>query len=108
MYLAYGRHSRGVTVSEKLKRRQCLDRRRLEEAFLLYAVLKMHFVYDLELNDVEYDKNLLVEKVVDKLLEKFLEKWSGKFSIVLAYATVTSKAAYIQYCHYIFKHILYF
>lgn len=72
------RYSRGVTTSEKLKRRQCLDRRRLEEAFLLYAVLKMHFVYNLELDDVDYDRNLLVEKVVDKLLEKFLEKWSGK------------------------------
>ena len=51
----------------------------MEEAFLLYAVLKTHFTYNLEVDHIEYDRNLLVEKVVDTFLEKFLEKWSGKF-----------------------------
>ena len=73
------RYSRGLTTSEKLIRRQRLDRRRLEEAFLLYAVLKTHFTYNLEVDHIEYDRNLLVERVVDTFLEKFLEKWSGKF-----------------------------
>lgn len=50
----------------------------MEEAFLLYAVLKTHFTYNLEVDHIEYDRNLLVEKVVDTFLEKFLEKWSGK------------------------------
>ena len=59
-------------------RRQCLDRRRLEEAFLLFAVLKIHFSYDLELDHFDFDRNVLVEKVVEVFLEKFLEKWSGR------------------------------
>ena len=58
-------------------RRQCLDRRCLEEAFLLFAVLKIHFSYDLELDHFDFDRNVLVEKVVEVFLEKFLEKWSG-------------------------------
>jgi hypothetical protein len=67
-----------VTLADKLARRQCLDRRRLEEAFLLFAVLKIHFMYDLRLDHIEYDRNVLVERVVDIFLEKFVEKWSGK------------------------------
>ena len=64
-------------MAEKLVRWQCLDRRRLEEAFLLFAVLKIHFSYDLELDHFDFDRNMIVEKVVEVFLEKFLEKWSG-------------------------------
>ena len=64
-------------MAEKLVRRQCLDRRRLEEAFLLFAVLKVHLSYDLELDHFDFDKNVLVEKVIEVFLHKFLDKWSG-------------------------------
>jgi hypothetical protein len=61
--------------------RKSLDRRRLEEAFLLYAVLKVHFEYDLKIDHVDYDRNVLVEKVIEPFRERFLEKWSGKFDV---------------------------
>ena len=35
-------------------------------------------MYDLRLDHIEYDRNVLVERVVDIFLEKFVEKWSGK------------------------------
>jgi hypothetical protein len=38
-----------MDMKSKLAGRLCLDRRRLEEAFLLYAILKTHFKYDLGL-----------------------------------------------------------
>lgn len=68
-------------MAEKLKRRQCLDRRRLEEAFLLFAVIKIHFSYDLEMDHFEFDRNVLVEKVAEIFLDKFLDKWSGMYLI---------------------------
>ena len=42
-----------MTLADKLARRQCLDKRRLEEAFLLFAVLKIHFMYDLALDHID-------------------------------------------------------
>ena len=72
------RYNRGVQKDEKLHLHESLDRRRLEEAFLLYAVLKMHFLYNLEIDHVDYDRNTLVEKVTETFRQKFLESWSGK------------------------------
>lgn len=70
-------------LKEKLARRRFLDRRRLEESFLLYAVLRVHFLYDLGLDHVDYDKNLLLEKVVNVYLGKFQDKWGSKFVSVI-------------------------
>ena len=72
------RFNRGIEMKEKLQRRKSLDRRRLEEAFLLYAVLKVHFAYDLNVDHIDYDRNVLVQKVTETFRERFLEKWSGK------------------------------
>lgn len=59
--------------------RLCLDRRRLEEAFLLYAVLKVHFEYDMGIEHVDFDRNLLMEGVVEVFREKFIVTWTGKY-----------------------------
>lgn len=69
--------SRSASGGEKLQRRRSLDRRRLEEAFLLYAVLKIHNEVDLSIGHVDFNRNKLVEGVVDIFREKFLGKWSG-------------------------------
>jgi hypothetical protein len=66
-----------MDMKSKLQSRMCLDRRRLEEAFLLYAVLKTHFKYDLDLHHVSHDRNELMRSVVDKFKEKFEATWSG-------------------------------
>ena len=73
------RFSRGLEAKEKLDKQKSLDRRRLEEAFLLYAVLKVHFQYNLMIDHVDFDRKILVEKVIETFWEKFLEKWSGKY-----------------------------
>ncbi len=41
----------------------------------------MHFEYDLMIDHINYDRNVLVEKVIETFRERFLEKWSGKFHI---------------------------
>ena len=68
------RFSRGLEGEEKLRRRKSLDRRRLEEAFFLYAVVKIHHQYDLAIDHIDFDRNILVESVVETFREKFLEK----------------------------------
>ena len=77
IYIVLFRFKRSIAGKEKLLRRRCLDRRRLEEAFLLYAVLKMHFEYDLCMTHVDFDRNLLVEGVVEVFRERFIAKWTG-------------------------------
>ena len=67
-------------MKDKLASRLCLDRRRLEEAFLLYAVLKTHFKYDLQLQHVNHDRNDLLRSVVDIFKERFEEQWSSKYA----------------------------
>jgi len=66
-------------MKEKLASRLCLDGR-LEEAFLLYAVLKTHFKYDLELEHVNHDRNEILRKVIDIFKERFEAKWSSEYA----------------------------
>ena len=57
------RFSRSLSGRDMLVGQLCLDRRCLEEAFLLYAVLKVHFEYDMGIEHVDFDRNFLVEGV---------------------------------------------
>ena len=68
-------------MKEKLASRLYLDRRRLEETFLLYAVLKTHFKYNLELEHVNHDRNELLRKVIDIFKERFKAEWSSQYAL---------------------------
>ena len=57
--------------------RQFLDRRRLEEGFLLYACLKVVEKYGLPVMHIPYDKNKLVECVAKQYESVFYQQWTG-------------------------------
>ncbi len=78
MSFLFLRFNRDLAGKDKLLKRQCLDRRRLEEAFLLFAVLKINFEYDLGIRDIGYDRNTLVEGIIEIFREKFLKQWIGE------------------------------
>ena len=42
-----------------LQQRTCMDQRRLEEAFLLFAAIEVIGKYDFPINNIPYDKNEL-------------------------------------------------
>lgn len=63
---------------ELLQKRQYLDRRRLEEAFLLYAVLDASKKHDLTLDSFSCNRNELVENIASKYHDAFIKKWGGR------------------------------
>ena len=64
-----------------LEVRAFLDRRRLEEAFLLFASLEMVKEYNLVIGNIPYDKNELVKAVTGPFEKAFYAQWTGKFCI---------------------------
>ena len=63
-----------------LQQRTCMDRRRLEEAFLLFAAIEGIGKYDLPINNIPYDRNELAESVTKYYHDAFVKKWGGKFT----------------------------
>ena len=57
-----------------------LNRRRLEEAFLLFATLEVVRNYNLWESIESYpgDRNSLVEMIADEFSKAFINKWGGK------------------------------
>lgn len=67
-----------VNVSNTFKRRQGLDRRRLEEAFFVYASLDVMRRHGFEIDHFPYEKSELAKKVATVLHTSFISKWGGK------------------------------
>ena len=65
-------------LSDLLEARQMLDRRRLEDAFLLFASLEVMKKYNLQLDNILCNRNGLCELVVGQFHDAFARKWSGK------------------------------
>lgn len=61
-----------------------LDRRRLEEAFLLYASLEVIHKYNLwqQLPTLPSDRNEILQQVTREFNKAFLDKWRGKYNII--------------------------
>lgn len=59
-----------------------MDRRRLEEAFLLQACLQTIHKYDLWMTVpvIPHDKNEMVELVTKEFATAFQKKWGGKIT----------------------------
>lgn len=66
-------------LTDLLQARQMLDRRRLEEAFLLYACLEIMKKYSLQLDSISCNRNDLAEMMAGKFHDAFVEKWSGEW-----------------------------
>lgn len=62
-----------------LQQRQFLDRRRLEEAFLLYASLEIIQRHNLwkELATLPCERNEMIENVTKQYSHAFSKKWEG-------------------------------
>ena len=63
-----------------LEQRRCLDRRRLEEGFLLYAALQTMSKYDLwaKIPFIPTDRNEMAELFTTQFKDCFQSKWGGK------------------------------
>ena len=55
-----------------------MDRRRFEEAFLLYAVLRTVSEYAIELLEYPQDRNVLLAMITNEFHEKFVQRWRSK------------------------------
>ncbi|KXJ21076.1 hypothetical protein AC249_AIPGENE27746 [Exaiptasia diaphana] len=64
------------TAQELFKRRKGLDRRRLEEAFIVYASLDLMRRHNFEIEHFPYDKSELTKLVVICFHSIFVSKWS--------------------------------
>uniref|UniRef100_A0A7M5TT31 Uncharacterized protein n=1 Tax=Clytia hemisphaerica TaxID=252671 RepID=A0A7M5TT31_9CNID len=66
------------TSNKRLKmNRPTLDRRRLEDAFLLYAVKNVCRSYSIKCDQTITDRNTLLKSINEDFYKKFVEKWSG-------------------------------
>lgn len=61
-----------------LDQRRAMDRRRLEEGFLLFAAVDVIIKHGLPIEVVGYDRNNLVESVTQLYHDAFVNKWGGK------------------------------
>lgn len=64
-------------LQELLRNRQTLDRRRLEEAFLLFGSLEVMKKYNISLPDVPCNRNELAQAITGKFHTAFVQKWGG-------------------------------
>ena len=62
---------------ELLNVRKYLGRRRLEEGFLLLASLDVVNKFKLNIEEVPFDRNKLVEMVTREYQQQFDKKWTG-------------------------------
>ena len=64
-------------LSDLLQTRRMLDRRRLEDAFLLYASLEVMKKYNLLLENIVGNRNSLSEMAVKMFHDAFVQRWGG-------------------------------
>ena len=60
-----------------LRARECLDRRRLEEGFLLMAAIETIEKYNLSITDLPCNRNILLETITEQYHNAFVKKWGG-------------------------------
>lgn len=68
-----------------LQQRMVLDRRRLEEGFLLLATLEVIAKHDLPMSVMSCDRNKMVEIITEPYCEAFVKKWGSKLKQRSAY-----------------------
>ena len=63
---------------ELLTTHRALDRRRLEEAFLLFGCLAVMKKYNLSLPDIPCNRNELAQAITGKFHDAFVQRWEGE------------------------------
>ena len=71
-----------LDLHEILVSRQQMDRRRVEEGFLLMATIESSMKHGLMLTHMPYDRNEMVEMITEPFHECFVRKWGGKFLVM--------------------------
>ena len=76
-----------INLKHLLQMRLRLERRRLEEAFLLSASLEIIVQYNLwdKLLSLPCDRNEMVKLVANPFCDAFLSKWGGKYCKALLF-----------------------
>ena len=69
-------------IQSSLSKRKMMDRRRLEDSFLLYASLEVIKKYSLQISHYPCDRNNLVEALTEQYHEAFINKWGGKMRMM--------------------------
>ena len=79
MFLILYNRDSTINLKHLLQMRLKLDRRRLEEAFLLSASLEIIGQYNLwdKLPSLPCDRNEMGKLVADQFCDAFLSKWGG-------------------------------
>ena len=67
-----------LEMKELLRQRSAMDRRRLEEAFLLFAAVEVIMKHKQPIDRIGYDRNVLAEDVTKHYHGAFVKKWGGK------------------------------
>ena len=62
-----------------MEERASMDRRRLEEGFLLYAAVSVIKKHCLPIEVIPSERNDLAEVVAKQFHDAFVKKWGGKF-----------------------------
>ena len=76
-----------------------LDRRRLEDAFLLLASIEVMKKYNLQLENILCNRNGLSELVVGEFHDAFVKKWGGQYH----YYNVVSKSNISSFIFFLLK-----
>lgn len=61
--------------------RQCMDRRRLQDAFFLFASVEVVNQYKMAITNFGFDENILLQSVVDQYQRLFEENWAGTVNL---------------------------
>lgn len=67
-----------LEMTALLQQRSAMDRRRLEEGFLLFAAVDVILKHNLPIERVGFDRNDLAEDVTKHYHGAFVKKWGGK------------------------------
>ena len=62
---------------ELLTTQRALDRRRMEEAFLLFGCLAVMKRYNLSLPHIPCNRNELAQAITGKFHDAFVQRWGG-------------------------------
>lgn len=74
-----------LEMIELLQQRSAMDRRRLEEGFLLFAAVEVILKHKLPIDKIGYDRNALAEVVSRHYHDAFVKKWGGKLVTLLMF-----------------------
>ena len=78
--LCYLNRDTAEDLRQMLRQRLVMDRRRLEEGFLLLGSIEAVQKHNLRLSNLPSDRNTMIELVTKEYSEAFVKKWGGMYN----------------------------